>query len=87
MNAVTLARTRTCIRCRTEFTESAGTVTRICDGCRNGGTGVHVGFRDGTVVNRSRERTCVRCNSTFVEGPGDVSRLCSACHPDHVMLE
>jgi len=87
MNPVTHDRTRTCLRCETAFTEPAGTVTRLCDGCRNRSSGVDVGSATRGVVNRSRDRTCVRCSREFVEPSGEISRVCPSCDPDHVVLE
>jgi len=85
MNPVTRERTRTCLRCTEEFTEPLGTVTRLCDGCRNRST-ADIGPHTGSVVNRSRERTCIRCSGEFVEQPGEISRVCPSCDPDHVVL-
>ena len=87
MNVVTVERTRTCVRCREEFTEPAGTVTRICDDCPGRRPTASLGAAGGSVVERSRERTCIRCGERFLEVPGEVSRLCRSCDPDHVVLE
>ena len=86
MTPVLPERTRTCLRCKEEFTEPAGTVARLCDGCRNRSTGMDIGAHTRSVVDRSRERTCIRCSGEFVECPGEISRVCPSCDPDHVVL-
>jgi Zn finger protein HypA/HybF involved in hydrogenase expression len=87
MNPVDATRTRECIRCKRRFSEPDGTVTRICDDCRDRSAAVYDGLVDGTVVNRHRTRTCIRCSAGFTERPGEISRLCPACDSDHVSLE
>ncbi|QAU11466.1 hypothetical protein EKH57_00945 [Halorubrum sp. BOL3-1] len=87
MNAVTLERTRTCIRCRDRFTEPAETVTRICDDCSGRRPGASVGVPDGNPVDCGRDLTCIRCREPFLELSGEVSRLCRSCDPDHVVLD
>ncbi len=87
MSPVDTARTRSCIRCNKQFEEPAGTVTRICEGCRTPSAGVYVDFVAGTVVNCSRERTCIRCGAGFTERPGEITRLCPGCDSNHVSLD
>ncbi|MFB6101563.1 MAG: hypothetical protein ABEJ73_03260 [Haloplanus sp.] len=82
---VDVPRERTCLRCRQQFTEPTGTVTRICDRCRRRGVGGDIA--DGTVVDRRRERTCIRCGDAFTERPGEITRLCPTCDSDHLFLE
>jgi Zn finger protein HypA/HybF involved in hydrogenase expression len=87
MDPVDAARTRECIRCKKQFLEPGGTVTRICEDCRGRSTAVYDDLVDGTVVNRHRTRTCIRCSAGFTERPGEISRLCPACDSNHVSLD